>query len=84
MYDHYFNTFLNPTDLMWSFAQCVAMTVVIMLVHTYFGFNASGGPAGVGEAVGGAVRLSMVIAAIEIVFISLAIYGQTGNFNMAG
>ncbi len=84
VYDHYFNTFLNPTDLMWSFAQCVAMTVVIMLVHTYFGFNASGGPAGVGEAVGGAVRLSMVIAAIEIVFISLAIYGQTGNFNMAG
>jgi phospholipid/cholesterol/gamma-HCH transport system permease protein len=84
VYDHYFNTFLNPNDLMWSFLQCVAITVVIMLVHTYFGFNASGGPAGVGEAVGGAVRLSMVIAAVEIVFISLAIYGQSGNFNMAG
>lgn len=84
VYDHYFNTFLNPDDLIWSFVQCVAITVVIMLVHTYFGFTASGGPAGVGEAVGGAVRLSMVIAAVEIVFISLAIYGQTGNFNMAG
>ncbi|WP_285029979.1 ABC transporter permease [Mycolicibacterium sp. lyk4-40-TYG-92] len=84
VYDHYFNTFLNPTDLIWSFVQCVAITVVIMLVHTYFGFTASGGPAGVGEAVGGAVRLSMVIAAVEIVFISLAIYGQSGNFNMAG
>ena len=84
VYDHYFNTFLNPTDLIWSFVQCVAITVVIMLVHTYFGFAASGGPAGVGEAVGRAVRLSMVIAAVEIVFISLAIYGQSGNFNMAG
>lgn len=84
VYDHYFNTFLNPTDLIWSFAQCVAITIVIMLVHTYFGFTASGGPAGVGEAVGRAVRLSMVIAAIEIVFISLAIYGKSGNFNMAG
>ena len=84
VYDHYFNTFLNPDDLIWSFAQCVAITVVIMLVHTYFGFTASGGPAGVGEAVGGAVRLSMVVAAFEIVFISLAIYGQSGNFNMAG
>ena len=28
----------------------------IMLVHTYYGFTASGGPAGVGEAVGRAVR----------------------------
>ena len=36
------------------------MAVVIMLVHTYYGFTASGGPAGVGEAVGRAVRTSMV------------------------
>lgn len=84
VYDHYFTTFLNPTDLIWSFFQCVAMTIVIMLVHTYYGFSAAGGPAGVGEAVGRAVRMSMVIAAVEIVFISLAIYGQSGNFNMAG
>ena len=26
----------------------------------------------------------MVVAAIEIVFISLAVYGQSGNFNLAG
>src|ERR1700682_309340 len=84
VYDHYFNTFLNPTDLIWSFFQCVAMTVVIMLVHTYYGFTASGGPAGVGEAVGRAVRTSMVLAAVEIAMISLAVYGQSGNFNLAG
>ena len=84
VYDHYFSTFLNPTDLIWSFFQVVAITVVIMLVHTYYGYNASGGPAGVGEAVGRAVRTSMVIAAVEIAFISLAVYGQSGNFNLAG
>jgi phospholipid/cholesterol/gamma-HCH transport system permease protein len=84
VYDHYFNTFLNPTDLIWSFFQSVAMTVVIMLVHTFYGFTASGGPAGVGEAVGRAVRTSMVIAAVEIAFISLAVYGQSGHFNLAG
>jgi phospholipid/cholesterol/gamma-HCH transport system permease protein len=84
VYDHYFNTFLNPTDVIWSFFQCVAMTLVIMLVHTYYGFTASGGPAGVGEAVGRAVRTSMVIAAVEIAMISLAIYGQSGHFNLAG
>src|SRR3954452_10554620 len=84
VYDHYFGTFLNPTDLIWSFFQVVAIAVVIMLVHTYYGYNASGGPAGVGEAVGRAVRTSMVIPAIEIAFISLAVYAQTGNFNLAG
>src|SRR5215212_6137579 len=72
VYDHYFNTFLNPTDLVWSFVQSVAMAMVIMLVHTYYGFTASGGPAGVGEAVGRAVRTSLISASYVIVFMSLA------------
>src|SRR6201993_4251399 len=83
VYDHYFNTFLIPQDLIWSFFQAVSMAVVIMLVHTYYGYTAGGGPAGVGEAVGRAVRTSMVVAAVEIVLITLAVYGQSGNFHLA-
>lgn len=84
VYDHYFRTFLNPVDLIWSFLQAVAMALVIMLVHTYYGFTASGGPAGVGEAVGRAVRTSLIVAALVTVMISLAVYGQSGNFNLSG
>jgi phospholipid/cholesterol/gamma-HCH transport system permease protein len=84
VYDHYFNTFLNPTDIIWSFAQVIVMAVVIMLVHTYYGFTASGGPAGVGEAVGRAVRTSLISAVLVVLFLSLAIYGQSGNFYLAG
>jgi phospholipid/cholesterol/gamma-HCH transport system permease protein len=84
VYDHYFKTFLNPTDLGWSFMQAVSMAVVIMLVHTYYGFTASGGPAGVGEAVGRAVRTSLVAAVFVTLFVSLAVYGQSGNFNLSG
>lgn len=84
VYDHYFNTFLNPTDIIWSFFQAVVMAVVIMLVHTYYGFTASGGPAGVGEAVGRAVRTSMIAAVLVVLFVSLAVYGQSGNFNLSG
>jgi len=83
VYDHYFNTFLSPRDIIWSFLQVVAITIVVMLVHTYYGYTASGGPAGVGEAVGRAVRTSMVVAAVEIVMITLAVYGQSGNFHLA-
>lgn len=84
VYDHYFHTFLYPLDLVWSFLQAVAMAVVIMLVHTYYGFTASGGPAGVGEAVGRAVRTSLVTTGVLLVFISLALYGSSGGFNFSG
>jgi phospholipid/cholesterol/gamma-HCH transport system permease protein len=84
VYDHYFRTFLNPIDLLWSLIQCVALAAVIMLVHTYYGFTARGGPAGVGEAVGRAVRTSLIVSAFVLVMISLAVYGQSGNFNLAG
>ncbi len=84
VYDHYFNTFLNETDLMWSFLQVAMAGVVIMLIHTYYGFNASGGPAGVGEAVGRATRASLLAAVLVTVAITLAVYGQSGNFNLAG
>lgn len=84
VYDHYFHTFLNRTDLIWSFLQAITVAVVIMLVHTYYGYTASGGPAGVGEAVGRAVRTSLVVAVFVTLFVSLAIYGQSGNFHLAG
>jgi phospholipid/cholesterol/gamma-HCH transport system permease protein len=84
VYDHYFNTFLNPMDLIYSFLQAISMAIVVMLVHTYYGFTASGGPAGVGEAVGRAVRTSLVAAVFVTLFVSLAIYGQSGNFNLSG
>jgi phospholipid/cholesterol/gamma-HCH transport system permease protein len=84
VYDHYFNTFLIPTDLIWSFFQATMTAVVIMLVHTYYGFTASGGPAGVGEAVGRATRTSLVTAVFVTLGVTLAIYGQSGNFNLAG
>ena len=43
------------------------MAIVIMLVHTYYGFTASGGPAGVGEAVGRAVRTSLIAPSFVVV-----------------
>ncbi|NMN93773.1 ABC transporter permease [Nocardiaceae bacterium YC2-7] len=84
VYDHYFTSFLNPTDLLWSFLQAILMGLVVMLIHTYFGYNASGGPAGVGEAVGRAVRASLAAVVFVTLAVSLAVYGVSGNFNFAG
>ena len=84
VYDHYFTTFLNPLDLVWSFVQAVAMALTVMVIHTYYGFNATGGPAGVGEAVGRAVRASLIVVVFVTLVISLSVYGQSGNFNLSG
>ena len=83
VYDHYFDTFLIPGDLLWSFVQTIAVAIVVMLIHTYYGYTASGGPAGVGEAVGRAVRASLVSTIFVLLLVSLAVYGQSGNFHLA-
>src|SRR6202795_1524660 len=84
LYNHYFNTFLNPIDLLWSFLQAILMAITILLIHTYFGYFASGGPSGVGVAVGNAVRTSLIVEVSVTLLVSLAIYGSNGNFNLSG
>lgn len=84
LYDHYFSTFLNPIDLVWSFAQAILMALTVLLIHTYFGFFASGGPSGVGIAVGNAVRTSLIALVSVTLLVSLAVYGANGNFDLSG
>lgn len=84
LYDHYFTTFLNPIDLLWSFLQATLMALAILLIHTYFGYFATGGPSGVGVAVGNAVRTSLIVVVSVTLLVSLAVYGANGNFNLSG
>jgi phospholipid/cholesterol/gamma-HCH transport system permease protein len=84
LYDHYFGTFLNPIDLVWSFLQAVLMALAVLLLHTYYGYFASGGPEGVGVATGNAVRTSLVVVVSVTLLVSLSIYGSNGNFNLSG
>lgn len=84
VYDHYFSSFLQPMDLAWSFIAALSMAAAVMVVHTYYGFTATGGPAGVGEAVGRAVRTSVTATVFVLLTITLSVYGQSGNFHLSG
>ncbi|WP_067820049.1 MlaE family ABC transporter permease [Nocardia inohanensis] len=84
VYDHYFETFLIPSDILWSFGQAIFMALAVMAIHTYYGYHAAGGPVGVGEAVGNAVRASLIAVVMVTLLISLAIYGTSGNFHLSG
>jgi phospholipid/cholesterol/gamma-HCH transport system permease protein len=83
-YDHYFALFLSPTDVLWSFAKALIFSLVVIMVHCYYGYRASGGPAGVGVAVGRAVRTSIVAITIIDFLMSLAIWGATTTVRVAG
>jgi phospholipid/cholesterol/gamma-HCH transport system permease protein len=83
-YDHYFELFLPPGDVLWSFGKVLVFSVVVILIHCYHGYNASGGPAGVGVAVGRAVRTSIVAINVIDLLLSMAIWGTTTTVRLAG
>ena len=83
-YDYYFNQFLPPGDVLWSFGKVLVFAVVVILIHCYYGYTASGGPAGVGVAVGRAVRTSIVAVNVIDLFLSMAIWGTTTTVRLAG
>ncbi len=83
-YDHYFTLFLPPGDVLWSFVKVMVFAVVIIAIHCWYGYTASGGPAGVGLAVGRAVRTSIVAINVVDFFLSLAIWGTATTVRIAG
>jgi phospholipid/cholesterol/gamma-HCH transport system permease protein len=83
-YDYYFHAFLPPGDVLWSFGKVLVFAVTVILIHCYYGYNASGGPAGVGVAVGKAVRTSIVAINVIDLFLSMAIWGAAATVRLAG
>ncbi|GGO69101.1 ABC transporter permease [Nocardioides deserti] len=83
-YDHYFLQFLPPIDMLWSFFKLIFLAVAIILIHCYYGYTASGGPAGVGTAVGRAIRTSIVTTVVADFFLSFAIWGSTTTVRITG
>jgi len=83
-YDHYFLQYLAPVDVLWSFGKVLVFAVVIVLVHCYHGYHAKGGPAGVGLAVGHAIRTSIVALTVMDFLMSFAIWGSTTTVRITG
>ncbi|GAA4054126.1 MULTISPECIES: MlaE family ABC transporter permease [Actinomadura] len=83
-YDHYFGLFLSPVDVLLSFLKVFLFSVMVIVSHCYYGFRARGGPAGVGKAVGKAVRTSILLIGITDFFVSLALWGTTTTVKVAG
>jgi phospholipid/cholesterol/gamma-HCH transport system permease protein len=74
-YLHYFHAFLSPSEVGLSVVKVLVFAAVVTLVHCYYGFTATGGPEGVGQAAGRAIRASIVLIAILDVVMTLLFWG---------
>lgn len=83
-YDHYFLAFLPPGDILKSFLKLIILAIAVVLIHCYYGYTASGGPAGVGRAVGRAIRTSIVTIVVADFFISFALWASTTTVRITG
>lgn len=83
-YQHYFGLFLPPVDVLYSLIKACVFAVAVALIHCYYGFNASGGPAGVGIAVGKAIRASIVAVNVLNLMMSSFMWGVKDTVRIAG
>lgn len=84
VYRHYFNLFLPPIDILGSFAKAMLFAVVVTLVHCFYGYYASGGPAGVGQAAGRAIRVSIIAVVVLNLILSLVFWGGSDTARIVG
>jgi phospholipid/cholesterol/gamma-HCH transport system permease protein len=84
IYDHYFHLYLPPIDIAYSMVKVSVFAVVIVIIHCYYGYNATGGPAGVGVAVGKAIRTSIIVIVVLNLFLSFLFWGTSTTVSLTG
>src|SRR2546423_13171758 len=83
-YVHYFHLFLPPIDVVYSLIKAMVFAIVVTMIHCYYGYYASGGPAGVGVASGRAVRRSIGTVGIINRVLSIIFWGGGDTVRIAG
>ncbi len=83
-YEHYFQAFISPRDIVLSATKALTFAMLISCIHCYYGFTASGGPEGVGRAAGRAIRASIMVIAVADMLMSLAFYGGNQSIPLSG
>ena len=76
--------YLPPIDIFYSVVKAVLFAVVVALIHCYYGYYATGGPAGVGVAAGRAIRLSIIAVVILNLVLSLLFWGGQDTARIVG
>lgn len=81
---HYFHTFINGRDIALSVVKILVFAFAIAMIHCWFGFTATGGPKGIGEATGRAIRMSIVSVVLLDMLFTLLFWGGAAGARISG
>jgi phospholipid/cholesterol/gamma-HCH transport system permease protein len=74
----------SPPDLIFSLIKGMVMATVIVLVGCYYGYTASGGPVGVGEATAKSMVFNIVAVHIIGMLGTLVFWGSNPRAPIGG
>ncbi|BBY57136.1 MlaE family ABC transporter permease [Mycolicibacterium sarraceniae] len=83
-YYHYFDSFIQPSDVVFSVLKAVIFVTLIIAIHGYQGYYAVGGPEGVGRASGRAIRASIVTVVAADMVLTLLFWGNSPGIRISG
>ncbi|WP_214411132.1 ABC transporter permease [Sphaerisporangium fuscum] len=84
VYDHYFHLYLPVRDVVCSVAKVAVFAFSVVVIHCYYGYNATGGPVGVGVAAGRAIRQSIIVVVLLNLLLSYLFWGNGGGGRLIG
>ncbi len=83
-YYHYFDSFIQPMDVVFSLLKAAIFVTVVIGIHGYQGYYAHGGPEGVGIASGRAIRASLISVVICDMVLTLLFWGTDVGVKISG
>ena len=83
-FDHYFSTFIQGRDVVFSLIKVVIFGLFVALIHTWYGLKVGGGPQAVGEATGKAIRASIVAVVVLDMIMTIVMWGGDPGFRISG
>jgi phospholipid/cholesterol/gamma-HCH transport system permease protein len=83
-YLHYFSLFISARDVGFATIKAVVFVFISATIQSYYGYFASGGPAGVGVAAGRAMRSSVTVLMIVNMLLTMALWGVEGGARFGG
>lgn len=83
-YLHYFSLFVSGRDVMFATVKAVVFVFISSTIQCYYGYFATGGPAGVGVAAGRAMRASVTAVMIANMLLTMALWGVQSGARFGG
>jgi phospholipid/cholesterol/gamma-HCH transport system permease protein len=83
-FNHYFQTFINGGDIALSVVKILTFALTVAMIHCWYGFTATGGAQGVGEATGRAIRATTVVIVLLDMLMTLLFWGGSSGVRISG